>query len=255
MFDFLPAADPVRLTDVPLAQVIAQVKFNAQGSLMTHQGVGVLHDALADRYPRLLVEQQAVITAAPGGVTTTQIPQWRMTDLDGRWAVVAGPEHLAVDTTAYVTWDSLRMRLEQALEALGNVARPRVRERIGLRYVNHVPADAHGAFTSRVRPELLGLTEVSGWREAMTASLSQTVLIDEHAQMALRYGSGAPVVQSDIFVLDIDCSDERPVEFDTKEILTYLDSLNDAAYRCFCFCVPAQFCGMLQAGGSHAAAE
>ncbi len=89
----------------------------------------------------------------------------------------------------------------------------------------------------------------------MTASLSQTVLIDEHAQMALRYGSGGPVVQGDMFVLDIDCSDERPVKFDAKEILTYFDTLNDAAYRCFCFCVPAQFRTTLQARESHAAAE
>lgn len=255
MFDFLPAVDPVPLTGAPLVQVIAQVKFNAQSSFTTHQGVGVLHDALAERYPRLLVEQQAVITATPGGVTTTQIPQWRMTDLGGLWAVVLGPEHLALETTAYPTWESLRTRMEQALNALGEAARPRVRERIGLRYVNHVPADTHGTFTGRVRPELLGLTGVPGWRDAMTASLSQTVLVDEHAQMALRYGSGASVVQGDIFVLDIDCSDERPVEFDAKEILTYFDSLNDAAYRCFCFCVPAQFRATLHAGGSHAAAE
>lgn len=255
MFDFLPAEDPVALRGAPLIQVIAQVKFNAQSSLATHQGVGVLHDALADRYPRLLVEQQAVISAAPGGVTTTQIPQWRMTDLDGRWAIVLGPEHLALETAVYATWDSLRTRMEQALGALEDVARARVRERIGLRYVNHVPADEHGTFTGRVRPELLGLTDVRGWREAMTASLSQTVLIDEHAQMALRYGSGGPVVQGDMFVLDIDCSDERPVEFDAKEILTYFDTLDDAAYRCFCFCVPAQFRTALQARESHAAAE
>lgn len=246
MFDFLPAFDPVPLGGAPLVQVIAQVKFNVQSSLSTPSGVGVLHDVLADQYPRLLAEQQAVITAAPGGVTTTQVPQWRLTDLKGQWAVVVAPEQLALETTAYSTWESLRGRLRQALEALDQVARPRVRERVGLRYVNHVPADDNGSFVSRVRPELLGLAAVDGWREAMAASLSQTVVRDEHVQMALRCGNGAPVVQGDVFVLDIDCSDERPVEFDADEVLAYFDTLNHAAYRCFCFCVPAEFRAALQ---------
>lgn len=101
MFDFLPAFDPVPLGGAPLVQVIAQVKFNVQSSLSTPPpGVGVLHDVLADQYPRLLAEQQAVITAAPGGVTTTQVPQWRLTDLKGQWAVVVAPEQLALETTA-----------------------------------------------------------------------------------------------------------------------------------------------------------
>jgi uncharacterized protein (TIGR04255 family) len=241
VFDFLPPVDPVPLGGAPLAQVIAQIKFNGQSSLATHQGIGVLHDALADRYPRLLAEQQAVITAAPGGVSTAQIPQWRMTDLNGEWAVVLGPEQLTLETTAYAAWDSLRDRLGQAVDALTDVARPRVRERVGLRYVNHVPADESGSFTGRIRAELLGLSGVAGWRDAMTASLSQTVLIDENTQMALRYGSGAPIVQGDVFVLDIDCAHERPVEFDIDEVMAYFDTLNDAAYRCFCFCVPATF--------------
>lgn len=241
MFDFLPAVEPVPLGGAPLAQVIAQVRFNAQSSLSTHQGVGVLHDILADEYPRLLAEQQAVITATPGGVTTAQIPQWRLTDLDGLWAVVVGPEQLTVETTKYGTWDSLRDRLERALDALAEIGRPRVRERIGLRYVNHVPADEKGSFTGHIRPELLGLGDLPGWRQTMTASLSQTVLVDGTTQLALRYGSGAPVLQGDLFVVDIDCSDETAVSFDATDVLTYFDTLNDAAYRCFCFCVSEQF--------------
>jgi len=241
VFNFLPAVDRVPLGGAPLQQVIAQVKFNTQSALATHQGAGVLYDALSDQYQRMLAEQQAMITAGPGGVTTQQVPQWRLTDLEGVWSVIAGPEVMAIETVAYASWEALRERLRQALDALDVAAGPRVRERIGLRYVNHIAAGEDGSFAGRIRPELLGLAGEPGWREALSASLSQTVLRDGDTQMALRYGAGAQVVPGNVFVLDIDCSDEQPVEFDADDVLAYFDTLNDAAYRCFCNCVPAPY--------------
>ncbi len=246
MFDFLPATDADALAGAPLVQVVAELKFNAQASLSTHAGVGLLHDALADEYPRLLAEQQAVITATPGGVTTAQVPQWRLTDIAGQWAVVVGPEQLALETAAYGTWALMRGRLQRALNALHALSTPRVRERVGLRYVNHIPATADGSFGDRVRPELLGMATVDGWRQVTAAAVSQTVLRDEPVQMVLRYGSGATVVPGNAFVLDIDCSDEHPVEYAPEAVVSYFDELNDAAYRCFCFCVPEAFRASLQ---------
>jgi len=237
MFDFLPAESADPIPGAPLNQVIAQVKFNAQSSLSTQQGVGVLYDALSDRYPRLLTDQQAVITASPGGVTTTQVPMWRLTTIEGQTTLVVGPEQLAIETNSYTTWSDTRRALDEALRALGDIAKPRVRERIGLRYINHISSDQSGSFASSVRAELRGLVDTDGWRQATTASLSQMLLRDGNTQLTVRYGSGPLVIEEGLFVLDIDCADDQPVPFETEDTLRYFDMLNDASYRCFCACV------------------
>lgn len=247
MFDFLPAAEPVELAGAPLVQVVAQVKFNSQSTLSTLSGVGLLHDLLP-KYPRLLTEQQAVFTATPAGMTTTQIPQWRMTDLENEWAVVVGPEQLAVETNNYESWGAFRERLLQALTALTEYTHPRVQERIGLRYVNHVHPDGDGSYSGRLREELLGLAGVTGWQKAMEASLAQTLLQDEGRQLALRYGTGKAVIADEVFVIDIDCFDERPSSFDLQTLIASFDTLNDAAYRCFSYCLQESFHADLKRG-------
>lgn len=242
MFDFLPAEAPVALQGAPLVQVIAQVKFDSQSSLTHAQGANLFKDRLADHYPRLLPEQQQTVTAGPGGVRSTSTPQWRLTDLSKSWSCVIGPEQLALETTTYGLWVDMRQRLEEALSVLENAAQPRVRERIGLRYINHVEPDADGSFDDRISTDLLGPLVRPGWREQRTTSLGQTVMREGTTQLALRYGTGVGVVDpNDRFVVDIDCFDETPEEYQTEKILSYFDSLNDSVYRCFITCLSKEF--------------
>lgn len=239
VFNFLPPAKHVSLAQPPLVKVIAQVRFSSQGALATHAGASLMHDQIAHRYPRLLSEQQQVITAVAGGpVTTSAVPQWRMADFDNTWSCVVGPEQVTLETTAYARWESMHDRLNEILDALSTVTSPRVRERIGLRYVNEIPPGPDGSHRGRVRSEFLGPAGIDSWRPGLAASMSQTVLRDNPLQLAMRYGVG--VEQSNIagsFILDLDCADEQPVRYDAKEILEYFDVLNDVAYRCFCACV------------------
>jgi len=235
VFNFLPRAEPDKLTDSPLVTVIAQVRFNNQDALSKHQGASAFHNAVADRYPRYLAESQSTITANPGGVSSSAIPQWRLTDFENEWACVVGPEQLSIETKAYSTWESMRERLDEAMRALDGVTQPRVRERIGLRYVNHISPDAGRSYTGMVNSQLLGLTETPGWKDALTLSLSQLVISDGTAQIAVRYGRGPAQVglPENAWVLDIDCADEKPAQFDTAAVMSYFDDLNDAALRCF----------------------
>jgi uncharacterized protein (TIGR04255 family) len=235
MFDFLPQAKSDELSNAPLVAVVAQIKFSNQSSLATHRGASTFQDSLIDHYPRLLAESQSTITAAPGNVSSSAIPQWRLTDFDNIWSCVIGPEQVTVETKAYKNWPSMRERLDEALAALGSVAAPKIRERIGLRYVNHIPANPDGSYTGLVNPRLLGLSEVPGWKDTLAVVMSQLVLSDGGTQMALRYGRGTGIIglPEAAWVLDIDCSDESPAKFDTTELLNYFDELNDAALRCF----------------------
>lgn len=242
MFEFLGSEVPVGLEGAPLVQVIAQVKFDSQSSFSKADGANLLRDHLSDLYPRLLQEQQQTFTAGPGGVTSTSVAQWRLTDLSKSWSCVVGPEHLTLETTSYTRWTDMRQRLADALTALEAVAHPRVRERIGLRYVNHIQPSADGSFAGRINPDLLGPMMRPGWRKWTAASLGQTIVRDGPVQLALRYGTGAGVVDpDDRFVVDIDCFDESPAEYQRDQLLSYFDELNGSTYRCFCTCLPQEF--------------
>jgi uncharacterized protein (TIGR04255 family) len=235
VFDFLAHVAAVELSDAPLVQTVAQVRFNNQNKLSTHSGASAFQEAVLDRYPRLLAESQSRITAGPGNVSADTVPQWRLTDLDNQWACIVGPEQLAIETMAYTTWPSMRDRLNEALKVLGEVASPRIRERVGLRYVNQMPPDDAGRYSGVVDSTLLGLVDQPGWRDALVASLSQTVLREGDLQLAVRYGQGSAAagVPEGVFVLDIDCSNEKAEPYDATDCMTLFDTLNDIALRCF----------------------
>ncbi len=242
MFAFLPEAQPVTLAPAPLQQVIAQIKFDSQSDLAQHSGASAMHDQLGHLYPRLLSEPQTVVTAAPGGVSTSENPQWRLTDLAGEWSCVIAADSVALHTTVYTRWEDMRARLLAMLDALAQAARPRSRERLGLRYVNHIHASDDGTFEHRVVPELLGVTKLAGWRDSVAMSLNQVVLRDDDVQIAVRHGFGGNALAPEgIFVLDIDCATEIPALYDGDAALALLDELNDAAWRCFSALIHADY--------------
>jgi uncharacterized protein (TIGR04255 family) len=239
MFDFLPAASVVPVGHALLKQSLVQVRFNSQGVLGTQSGVSQVHDTLAEWYPRLTAEQQLIVTATPGsGVQSVASPQYRFQDLRGAWAVVLGPEHVTIETTEYVSWGAMRTRLEEVLSAVSEIATLRVRERIGLRYVNHIPPAVDGSFSGRVRQEVLGFVSNNDWRSALVGTVGQVIAGDAGAKLALRHGLATDATaDASPYLVDIDCSISDPVLFDKNSSMSLLDELNDAAYRCFAWCV------------------
>ncbi len=238
MFDFLGSESPTYLSSHALSQVVAQVRFSTQSLLSEPRGVALLHDSLIEEYPRLLSEQQQTITAGPGGLAASAIPQWRMTDLNGGWSCVVGPEQLALETAAYTDWSEMRGRLTAALKALSDITKIRVRERVGLRYVNHIDPGPDGSYSDRVSPDLLGLQARPGWRDHVKTYLSQAVFEDNSVSLVVRSGAGANVTNPEYkFMVDIDCYDENPSAYDVESTMEHFDAFNDVAYRCFCACV------------------
>ncbi|MFI6450034.1 TIGR04255 family protein [Streptosporangium amethystogenes] len=252
MFDFLPSAEVMRLSGAPLRQVIAQVRFGGQSMLGTHEGAAVVHEALADHYPRLLTEQQQVVTMTATGASSELLPQYRLTDLDGAWSIVVGREHLTLETTRYATWTSFRQRFEAALTAVGDITNIRVRERVGLRYINHIEPDDHGLFSQKVQPQLLGPAVDVGWRRHLNTMISQVIAEDGETQLLLRYGLAVdPSNLSAPYLVDVDCAKVQPRTFSLRETLDDFDALNDVSYRCFCWCVPEAYRKQLASAGDN----
>lgn len=242
MFDFLPASDVQSLNDSPLQQVIAQVRFESQTLLGTHEGAGAVHEVLADMYPRLLSEQQQILTMTPTGTTAVTAPQYRITNLSRAWSVVIGPEQLTVETNEYSAWTELRERLDAALKAVSGLVTLRVRERVGLRYINYISPDENGSFRDRVSPELLGPAGTEGWKKHLVSMLGQITARDGEAQLLLR--TGLPPQPNNLpssYLIDIDAFNDQPTKFELDETLSYFDQLNDASYRFFCWSVPESY--------------
>ena len=235
MFDFLRSVQPSQLQQAPLHVAVAQIKFEHQRFLSTHSGASDFQDEVADQYPRLMAEPQANITAGLGNVTSIEVPQWRFTDMNNAWSCVVGPEHLAIETSSYSQWTTMRDRLAQAIDVLVRLTGPRIRERIGLRYINHIPGAPEGGFAGVIKPELLGVMAIPDWRDAVAATASQTIFRDGDTQLALRYGRGLSTEGpgANVFVLDIDCANETASAFDAKQSMAYFDRLNDSGLRAF----------------------
>ena len=233
MFDFLPQVTPTQLQEAPLHVAVAQIKFEYQRSLANHRGASDFQEALTDNYPRLIAEPQSSITASPGNVSASEVPQWRFTDIDNTWSCIVGPEHLAIETNLYTQWSTMRSRLSQAVDVLSSLTKPRIRERIGLRYINHVQHGSEDGFDAVIKRELLGVMAIPEWSDAIAATVSQTIFRNGNTQLALRYGTGLGGQSGSAFVLDIDCADETASTFDGEQSMVYFDQLNDSALRAF----------------------
>ena len=237
MFDFMPPIGSTarRIDSPPLVHTIAQIRFNPAGRFSKHAAATEFQRRLITMYPRLLPEAQALFVGLPGESKPETTKQYRLTDVDNDWSCVIGAQHLTIETTAYVTWIEMRERLVAALDVLADMDPPAVRERIGLRYINHIPANEDGGFDGRVNLQLLQPFGGQPWLGALTMSLGQAVVSDGNAQMAIRYGLGG--VPGDpsakVWLLDIDCSDEVPAAFELTASMDCFDQFNDAATRCF----------------------
>lgn len=242
MFDFLGSAPRDRIDPSPLTQVVAQIKFPSQRALSSADGVSELHEKLALDYPRMLPEPQVVITAGPHGASSAEVPRWRFTDLNGAWSVVLTAESLQVETTRYSTWGEMQDRLDRALTSLTDTVDFRVCERLGLRYINEVPADADGGFEGLVRLPLLGFVQDPAWRRNLQAYMCQTQVVEGETRLFLRHGTGpSVVVDSTKYIIDIECSREKPAEFSASDVLDNLTEMNDVCLRCFYACMESDF--------------
>ena len=139
MFD-LPDVVPYRLTRAPLAQALAQVRYPLQARLGTLEGVALIQERLADRYPYL-----EPATAA-GGIEVQFGPAGAQAALSSsashssssRTMVTASrfPDSATLSVgDAYMGATDFRERFLELLTVLGSVGRISRCDRIAARYL------------------------------------------------------------------------------------------------------------------------
>jgi uncharacterized protein (TIGR04255 family) len=232
----LPEAEPESLPRAPLRSMLAQVRFAPQRELEDGTAVERIHEQVEDRYPRLLAEQQ--LGLGPGSVQAATIR--RLTDLEGAWSIVLASDFLTLETTAYTRWADFEERLNEALAALVDVVTPRVRERIGLRYVNEIrPEGEEFSWSAYVNPQILGVL-ATPLAASVRRGVAEVQLQFDPGTVALRHG----LLSDDngvLYLLDIDSYSDEPQPFAVHEIAELFARYNDVAFRLFRWSVTDEY--------------
>ncbi|HZO64517.1 MAG TPA: TIGR04255 family protein [Kribbellaceae bacterium] len=246
----LPEADDTALARPPLAVVVAQARYEQNLALSDGATVLKIHSDLGGRAGQYgVIEPQQIVATqleiGPAGVASIGSAQgmpargYRLKSADGSWIASIMPEFVSLETTAYTSWSGeFSGRWAEVLKAVATHVEPRIEDRLGLRYVNHLkepefqePKDWIGA----IAPEFLGPTSMAHWAES-TIGYQQQLELDAGDDIHCMIRSGfIPRSSGGVegYLLDIDVFRRSPRKFDADEILVASHHFNRTALSLF----------------------
>lgn len=242
----LPEPDTTRLARSPLELVVCQVRHERR--LVVGEGATALaiHEALGGAggpYPSIDEASGAEFNVVMGigapDIRETKTSGWRLTSADGAWVITLMPDNFALETSAYTTWsDEFAPRLKALIEAVDEHVKPKLEQRVGLRYVDRITElglTELAAWQPYLRPELLGLVLHPQLGTGVRQYLQQVVIdIADGVTAGLRHG---PVVEPGReavdYQLDYDIFRQRGRPFDASAIQASADEFNVYALQLF----------------------
>lgn len=245
----LPTLDDRPLGRIPLAVVVFQVRFEQNLSVGDGDTGLRIHEQLGGRdglYPRVepLQVLSGSVQVGPGmpPISSPAVPSRgvRMRNDDGSLVLSLMPEFVSVETTSYGSWkNDFRDRISEALSAVAENIKPRVEERLGLRYVNRIvepevssPADFRGIISDG----LLGPIADDFWNPGITGLQQQLEIdVDTDVQCVVRHGTLVrnTGIGLDGYLLDLDLFRQQSRRFDVEDIIDTSDRINEAATTLF----------------------
>jgi len=246
----LLAFDHQPLARSPLQVVVFQVRFEQNLAVEAGDTLLRIHDALRGPdgpYPRIETQQMVTAQMQIGAQGTTQFPSaaqavrvLRMRSDDGTWTVSIMPDFVSLETTAYTTWaGDCKERVKEILDAISEHVKPRVEERVGLRYVNRIvepEVATPGDFQGMISDGLLGAAGDEFWTPGVTGIQQQIEIhVSAETQCILRHGTIPRNTGFGVegYLLDIDTYRQQPRRFNVDAIVSTSDQLNDAATALF----------------------
>lgn len=246
-----PFGDPVpsiHLRHAPLGLVVVQVRFP---SVLTIDSGGDLVAGFQERiragYPVMEQAVQAGITfAEPGSIPqTTTATLWRFSSPDHPWQVALAKNFIALQAHSYTDRVDMTVRLTRVLEALSETVRPRLYDRVGVRYSSRITdPDLLGRLDVLVRAEVGGALCTAAGDESVRRVHLVTDSLYALPEAALRARWGvlppgatidASVAASDVesFFIDIDVFSTAQEPFELTEVLSRVRDFCDRQYRFF----------------------
>ena len=243
----------VPLSNAPLVQVIAQVRFPLIASLGNRDFIAPIQEAIRSEYPILRPDQsQSVIFGEKGPLDARTNTAWRFHDANGEWRVTLASDFLALQTSRYSSRDDFLDRFRRVLESFVDHVDPGVMDRLGVRYVDRITGENLKDLPALVRPEVSGVLSTPLASQALH-SISQTVftLPDDPGQVMTRWGripAGGTVdpgavdpIDESSWMLDIDAYDAVTRKFDVASILKQAQVFSERIYNIFRWAVTDEF--------------
>jgi uncharacterized protein (TIGR04255 family) len=243
-----PADGRFILSSPQIEVALAEVRFSSPQRELQVDDALALRDALRTGGVDLEIIQPAAarelsLTMTPEGVQTSTVAQtdgWQISDTGHQTVLTVLSSAVSVQTNRYERWSvTMRPILAALLPAVGEVLSPRLRSRIGLRYVNRftgVAAETAGFWSTRIEPRLLGVLSEASFADRVTGSQQQLDLLDGHGRgRTIRHGCfrDAAIRHTFSYLLDIDTFDTNTESYDAAQIVSVTEELNRVAAQTF----------------------
>ncbi len=245
----LPELGETALSNPPLLVVICQVRFE-QNLVVSDGDTGIrIHEQLGGRggdyrWIEPLQTMAAQIEISPYGYSQglaagVQMNGWRLKSEDGAWTVTVLPDSASLETTAYKEWKGdFEDRFRTLLTALAEHVDPSIEQRLGLRYVNRIPADTRREpkdWIEVIAPALIPPLTDTFWAPGLRNSQNQLELdINDGARCLMRhgfvYGQDGKL---EGYALDYDVFRQGAQRFDASAIQAVLDYFHKVALAVF----------------------
>lgn len=259
----LAEPDRTRLARSPLQLVVCQLRFEDIPSVADPRVGLAIHELLGGRtgpYPlfeQLKGEQLEVQIGVGGPITMQQSPLsgWRLFSEDRRWIVSLLPGSVALETTAYTTWEEFDPRLQAVFTAAAEELKPVLEQRLGLRYVDVLTEPEVSSpigWRGWIVDDLLGpvLHERLG---PFVRSTQQQLEIDagDGIRCTLRHGALPDRARSDrtIYLLDWDVYRDHAQPFDLADLNVAASSFNLLALKLFQQAITPEMLSYLKTDG------
>jgi uncharacterized protein (TIGR04255 family) len=261
MFDLAPV-DPYILTNPPLAQALAQVRFPLQARLATLEGIAVVQEQLSDEYPSLTQEQTQGIEvqfSPEGPQASSPVSSVSYTfSADDGFKIILTPESATLSVgVEYKGVEDFTNRFEQLVHVLNDILHIRRCERLGVRYLStfDIPPGDISVWTRWFNRDLVGWigSSVRKHDTSISTAITQVTLscpnLDELSSLpsrldgVVRHGMapggstvpGIPPVQlqRDSYVLDVDLFVITPQAWDAPMLTDQFELLHSQIDRFF----------------------
>jgi uncharacterized protein (TIGR04255 family) len=247
---------PLKLHKSPLVMVLAQVRTSPVAK-MSDYAAEVQERVRRRGFPRFAESSVQELLLTPGGPPQLRVhPRWEFQDKGQATGIILSQNGVVLHTRAYDTFDAFADHLALALEFVGEVVKPSLVERLGLRYVNLIRPQEGESWTSYVKHGLHGISDAAvGMRTSLHRS--EIVGTTEVGQLVLRCfqasdGSFLPpdLVPSSldhssvllrpeevVTLLDLDHYSEVAREYDAAQVVDYMWRLHDNLELSFRECI------------------
>jgi uncharacterized protein (TIGR04255 family) len=218
----------------PLKLVVCQLRFPVLQEFESPGFLAPFQTRLLDDYPRSSLEQQLGFAVGPGGAASMPAQQhWRFRGLEDGWSVALGRDFVSLEASDYDRFETFRARLTLVLDSLPLLG-VRVRERIGLRYVNeirHPDAKSASDWPQYIEQQMLGMVGGADLNDRLIHAVTDIRLRDDGDVMVIRHGYVGPQGEDNecFYLLDVDVFDERPIAFDPGQTKEQLDRFHAKA--------------------------